>query len=52
LGVGLGLLLARWGTDLLLAVSPDVLPRGEVRLDAPVLLFTLGVSVLTGFLCN
>jgi putative ABC transport system permease protein len=50
LGGGLGLLLARWGTDLLLAVSPGVLPRGEVRLDAPVLLFTLGVSVLTGFL--
>jgi len=50
LGGGIGLLLARWGTDLLLAVNPDVLPRGEVRLDAPVLLFTLGVSVLTGFL--
>jgi putative ABC transport system permease protein len=50
LGGGLGLLLARWGTDLLLSVNPNVLPRGEVRLDAPVLLFTLGVSVLTGFL--
>jgi putative ABC transport system permease protein len=49
-GGGLGLLLARWGTDLLLAVNPNVLPRGEVRLDASVLLFTLGVSVLTGFL--
>ncbi|HZG51706.1 MAG TPA: ABC transporter permease, partial [Pyrinomonadaceae bacterium] len=32
------------------AVNPNVLPRAEVRLDAPVLLFTLGVSVLTGFL--
>ena len=50
LGGGIGLLLARWGTDLLLAVNPGVLPRGEVRLDAPVLLFTFGVSVLTGFL--
>ena len=50
LGGCLGLLLARWGTDLLLAVSPGVLPRGEVRLDASVLLFTLGVSLLTGFL--
>jgi putative ABC transport system permease protein len=50
LGGGVGLLLARWGTDLLLAVNPGVLPRGEVRLDAPVLLFTLGASVLTGFL--
>jgi putative ABC transport system permease protein len=50
LGGGIGLLLASWGTDLLLAVNPGVLPRGEVRLDAPVLLFTLGASVLTGFL--
>ena len=50
LGGAVGLLLARWGTDLLLAVNPDVLPRGEVRLDAPVLLFTLGASVLTGIL--
>lgn len=50
LGGGIGLLLAGWGTDLLLAVNPGVLPRGEVRLDASVLLFTLGVSMLTGFL--
>jgi predicted permease len=50
LGGGIGLLLARWGTDLLLAVNPDVLPQGEVRLDAPVLLFTLGASMLTGLL--
>jgi putative ABC transport system permease protein len=49
-GGGLGLLLARWGTDLLLAANPGVLPRGDVRLDAPVLLFTLGASVLTGVL--
>ena len=50
LGGGIGLLLARWGIDLLLAVNPGVLPRGEVRLDAAVLLFTLGASVLTGLL--
>jgi predicted permease len=50
LGGGLGLLLTKWGLDALLAVNPGVLPRGEVRLDAPVLLFTLGASVLTGFL--
>jgi len=51
LGGGIGLLLAKWGMDLLLAVNPGVLPRGgEVRLDASVLLFTLGVSLLTGFL--
>ncbi|HEV2863911.1 MAG TPA: ABC transporter permease [Pyrinomonadaceae bacterium] len=50
LGGGTGLLLARWGVDLLLAVNPDVLPRAEVRIDAAVLLFTLGASVLTGLL--
>ncbi|HEY9282770.1 MAG TPA: ABC transporter permease [Pyrinomonadaceae bacterium] len=50
LGGSLGLLLARWGLDLLLAANPGVLPAGEVRLDAPVLLFTLGASVLTGVL--
>jgi putative ABC transport system permease protein len=50
LGGSVGLLLARWGVDVLLAVNPGVLPPGEVRLDAPVLLFTLGASVLTGVL--
>lgn len=50
LGGGAGLLLAGWGTDLLLAVNPSVLPRGEVRLDPPVLLFTLSASLLTGLL--
>jgi predicted permease len=48
LGGGVGLLLAKWGTDLLLAANPGVLPRGEVRLDATVLLFTLGAALLTG----
>jgi putative ABC transport system permease protein len=50
LGGGAGLLLARWGVDALLAANPGVLPPGEVRLDASVLLFTLGASVLTGLL--
>lgn len=31
LGGGIGLLFERWGTDLLLAVNPGVLPRGEDR---------------------
>jgi putative ABC transport system permease protein len=50
-GGALGLLLAMWGTDALLAVIGDGLPRAsEVRLDARVVLFTGGVSVLTGLL--
>lgn len=47
----LGLLLAMWGLDALLALIGDGLPRAaEVRLDERVVLFTLGISVLTGLL--
>jgi predicted permease len=47
----LGLLLAMWGTDTLLAIIGDGLPRAsEVRLDWRVVLFTGGISVLTGLL--
>ncbi|MFP2911563.1 ABC transporter permease [Pyxidicoccus sp. 3LFB2] len=50
-GGALGLLLAVWGTDVLLAVVGEGLPRAaEVRLDVPSLLFTAGVSLLTGVL--
>jgi putative ABC transport system permease protein len=51
----LGLILGIVGVRLLLAISPDSIPRiGEngsaVTLDLSVLLFTLGVSVVTGIL--
>jgi len=47
--VGLG--VAYGGVRVLLALSADQLPRtGEVRLDGTVLLFSLGISVLTGIL--
>lgn len=49
LGGGLGLLLALWGVDGLVAMDPDRLPRGqEIRLDGAAVVFTLGVSLLTG----
>ncbi|MCP3143926.1 ABC transporter permease [Pyxidicoccus xibeiensis] len=48
-GGALGLLLAMWGTDMLLVVVGDGLPRAtEVGLDVPSVLFTAGVSLLTG----
>jgi putative ABC transport system permease protein len=50
-GGTLGLLLARWGVDFILYISPSAVPRaGEIGLDGKVLGFTLGVSFLTGLL--
>ena len=44
-----GLLLAKLGVDLLTALKPANLPRlATIGIDAWVLAFTLGVSVLTG----
>ncbi|MBI1950288.1 MAG: ABC transporter permease, partial [Acidobacteria bacterium] len=46
-----GLLLALWGTDLLVAAGGDKLPRfREVGLDGRVLLFTLGLSLATSLI--
>jgi putative ABC transport system permease protein len=53
MGGALGLLFAMWGIDALLAVLPDNVPRLLVMgigLDARVLAFTLGISMLTGLL--
>ena len=50
-GGGLGLLLAAWGTRAALGVLPAALPRAEqVGLDAHVLIFTAGISLLAGIL--
>jgi putative ABC transport system permease protein len=43
-----GMLLARWGVDLVLAVSPGNLPRNtEIGFDGRVLFFALAMSALT-----
>jgi putative ABC transport system permease protein len=48
-GGGLGLLLAVWGVDALVRLSPANVPRlSETSLDARVLVFTFAVSLLTG----
>ncbi|SPE27476.1 conserved membrane hypothetical protein [Candidatus Sulfopaludibacter sp. SbA3] len=46
-----GLMLARWAIYMLVRISPYAIPRlAETNLDARVLVFTLGVSILTGIL--
>jgi putative ABC transport system permease protein len=50
-GGAFGLLLAIWGIDALVALSPGNIPRlSEIRLDGRVLLFTFGISLITGVL--
>ena len=47
--IGVGLAYA--GLQALISVNPDAIPRtSEVRMDWPVLAFTLGVAVVTGLI--
>lgn len=49
LGGGLGLVLAFWGVELLVAISPADIPMLErLGIDGTVLGFTLAVSLVTG----
>jgi predicted permease len=49
LGGVLGLLLAQWGTEALIAAVPQNIPRvAEIKLDGAVLAFTLLLSLATG----
>ena len=51
IGGALGLLVGRWGVGILLSANAGSIPRlNEIGLDAPVLAFTLAVSVFTGLL--
>jgi predicted permease len=50
-GAAIGLLLARWGTRLVLTAVPGSLPRStEIAIDPFVMVVTLAVSVATGLL--
>jgi predicted permease len=49
-GGGLGLLTAMLGVRLVLTAAPGILPRSENIGVAPVLLFTVGVSIAVGIL--
>jgi putative ABC transport system permease protein len=53
IGGALGVIVAYWLVDLLKRVAPDGTPRmEEIAINSRVLLFGLGVSVLTGLLCG
>lgn len=48
-GGALGLVLAKFGTAAAIAAMPINMPRAEdIRLDLPVLLFTVGISMAAG----
>src|SRR6202011_4721581 len=51
LGGAFGVLLAFWGTELLLALRPANLPRlQDVHMDGTVFLFCFGACIFTGIL--
>jgi putative ABC transport system permease protein len=51
MGGALGVVLAMWGVDLLVALRPANLPRmASLRIDGRVLSFTLLLSLLTGII--
>jgi putative ABC transport system permease protein len=49
-GGGLGLLLAQWGLEALRRLPQNFVSGEEVKVDISVLLFTLAVAVVTGWL--
>ena len=50
-GGAIAVVLAIWGTSLLVALKPENLPRlQEIGVDARVLGFTFGISLLTGLI--
>jgi putative ABC transport system permease protein len=49
-GAVLGLVLAWWGVKSVATLAPQLAANGGITIDASVLLFTLGVAILTGLL--
>ena len=50
-GGAAGLVIAWWGSSLLIALKPENLPRlQEINLDLRVFAFTLGISIFTGLI--
>lgn len=51
-GAALGLIVAAFGIDLVVAYFGASLPRAEIALDTPVLIFTLAAALFTGVLAG
>ena len=49
-GGAAGVLLAKWGLDALIALAPPDLPSSDIELNTAVLLFSFGLSLVTGLL--
>jgi predicted permease len=48
-GSVVGVLIARWGIQVLIQFAPQALPRtAEIGIDTPVVAFALGISLLAG----
>jgi putative ABC transport system permease protein len=51
IGGALGLAIAHWGFDVVVSLNPGVVPRmDEIGLNGTVLLYTLGIAMLSGVL--
>ena len=52
-GCAMGLLLARWGVSTIKLLAAERLPRtDEFTLNAPVLIFSLGIAILAGLVAG
>jgi len=52
-GGALGVILALWGVDLLVALKPESIPRGSViKIDGNVLFYSLALTSATALLCG
>ena len=52
-GGALGVVLALWGVDLLVALKPDSIPKDAIiKVDHTVLVYSLALAMLTALLCG
>jgi len=52
-GGALGVILALWGVDLLVALKPESIPRGSViKIDGNVLFYSLALTTMTALFCG